>query len=99
VDFEFSSHLFNTTVKTLCDKCFYLEIDVEALFHCCQVTSEQKLFPSSTSYIQENHLHLFEFVGKMLAKAVYEVGVTDSVPINHYGYDVISQMSDVDVIS
>jgi hypothetical protein len=37
------------------------------------VTSEQKLYPSSTSYIQENHLFLFEFVGKMLAKAVYEV--------------------------
>ena len=38
-----------------------------------QVTSEQKLYPSSTSYIQENHLALFEFVGKMLGKAVYEV--------------------------
>ena len=43
---------------------------------CVQVTSEQKLYPSSTSYIQENHLMLFEFVGKMLAKAVYEVGYT-----------------------
>ncbi|WAR01504.1 UBE3B-like protein [Mya arenaria] len=43
------------------------------------VTSEQKLFPSSTSYIQENHLHLFEFVGKMLAKAVYE-GIIVEVP-------------------
>ena len=38
-----------------------------------QVTSEQKLYPSSTSYIQENHLALFEFVGKVLAKALYEV--------------------------
>ncbi|XP_052798070.1 ubiquitin-protein ligase E3B-like [Mya arenaria] len=44
-----------------------------------KVTSEQKLFPSSTSYIQENHLHLFEFVGKMLAKAVYE-GIIVEVP-------------------
>ena len=38
-----------------------------------QVTSDQRLYPSSTSYIQDNHLSLFEFVGKMLAKAVYEV--------------------------
>lgn len=44
-----------------------------------KVTSEQKLYPSSTSYIQENHLLLFEFVGKMLAKAVYE-GIIVEVP-------------------
>ncbi|KAK3084530.1 hypothetical protein FSP39_014813 [Pinctada imbricata] len=44
-----------------------------------RVTSEQKLYPSSTSYIQENHLTLFEFVGKCLAKAVYE-GIVVEVP-------------------
>ncbi|XP_069135904.1 ubiquitin-protein ligase E3B-like [Argopecten irradians] len=44
-----------------------------------KVTSEQKLYPSSTSHIQENHLTLFEFVGKMLAKAVYE-GIVVEVP-------------------
>ncbi|XP_063448958.1 ubiquitin-protein ligase E3B-like [Mytilus trossulus] len=44
-----------------------------------KVTSEQKLYPSSTSYIQENHLSLFEFVGKMLGKAVYE-GIVVEVP-------------------
>ncbi|KAL5016325.1 hypothetical protein ScPMuIL_005914 [Solemya velum] len=44
-----------------------------------KVTSEQKLYPSSTSYIQDNHLALFEFVGKMLAKAVYE-GIVVDVP-------------------
>lgn len=44
-----------------------------------KVTSEQKLYPSSTSYIQENHLALFEFVGKMLGKAVYE-GIVVDVP-------------------
>ena len=38
-----------------------------------QTTSEQRLYPSPTSFINENHLGLFEFVGKMLAKAVYEV--------------------------
>lgn len=44
-----------------------------------KATSEQKLYPSSTSYIQEEHLALFEFVGRMLAKAVYE-GIVVDVP-------------------
>lgn len=39
-----------------------------------QTTSgDERLYPSPTSYIHENHLQLFEFVGKMLGKAVYEV--------------------------
>ncbi|XP_023230770.1 ubiquitin-protein ligase E3B-like [Centruroides sculpturatus] len=44
-----------------------------------QITSEQRLYPSPTSYIQESHLSLFEFVGKMLGKAVYE-GIVVDVP-------------------
>lgn len=40
---------------------------------------EQRLYPSPTSYIHENHLHLFEFVGKVLAKALYE-GIVIDVP-------------------
>ncbi|XP_064612255.1 ubiquitin-protein ligase E3B-like [Liolophura sinensis] len=44
-----------------------------------KATSEQKLYPSPTSYIQENHLCLLEFVGKMLGKAVYE-GIVVDVP-------------------
>ncbi|XP_074641839.1 ubiquitin-protein ligase E3B-like [Tubulanus polymorphus] len=44
-----------------------------------KVTSEQKLYPSTTSHIQENHLALFEFVGRMLGKAVYE-GIVVDVP-------------------
>lgn len=41
-----------------------------------QTTSgDERLYPSPTSYIHENYLQLFEFVGKMLGKAVYEVGV------------------------
>ena len=39
-----------------------------------QTTSgNERLYPSPTSYIHENHLQLFEFVGKMLGKAMYEV--------------------------
>ncbi|KAF7489826.1 Ubiquitin-protein ligase E3B [Sarcoptes scabiei] len=44
-----------------------------------RVTSEQRLYPSPTSFIHENHLSLFEFVGKMLGKAVYE-GIVVDVP-------------------
>ncbi|XP_023931674.1 ubiquitin-protein ligase E3B-like, partial [Lingula anatina] len=44
-----------------------------------KVTSDQKLYPSPTSAIQDNHLTLFEFVGRMLGKAVYE-GIVVDVP-------------------
>ncbi|XP_063241461.1 ubiquitin-protein ligase E3B isoform X2 [Bacillus rossius redtenbacheri] len=44
-----------------------------------RVTSEERLYPSPTSYLQENHLQLFEFVGRMLGKAVYE-GIVVDVP-------------------
>ncbi|KRY69971.1 Ubiquitin-protein ligase E3B, partial [Trichinella pseudospiralis] len=37
-----------------------------------KLTSEGHLYPSPTSYIHENYLLLFEFIGKMLGKAVYE---------------------------
>ncbi|KAG5840356.1 hypothetical protein ANANG_G00187940 [Anguilla anguilla] len=39
----------------------------------------ERLYPSPTSYIHENHLQLFEFVGKMLGKAMYE-GIVVDVP-------------------
>ena len=35
-------------------------------------TSEERLYPSPMSHMTDNHLHLFEFVGKMIGKAVYE---------------------------
>ena len=38
-----------------------------------QVNSQGDLYPSTTSHIHEDHLSLFEFVGTMLGKAVYEV--------------------------
>lgn len=44
-----------------------------------KTTSENRLYPSPTSYLQENHLQLFEFVGRMLGKAVYE-GIVVDVP-------------------
>lgn len=38
-----------------------------------RLTSEERLYPSPTSFMTENHLQLFEFIGRMLGKAVYEV--------------------------
>lgn len=37
-----------------------------------EFTHDKLLYPSSTSNIHENHLELFNFVGRMLGKAVYE---------------------------
>nr|XP_009915141.1 PREDICTED: ubiquitin-protein ligase E3B isoform X1 [Haliaeetus albicilla] len=42
-------------------------------------SGDERLYPSPTSYIHENYLQLFEFVGKMLGKAVYE-GIVVDVP-------------------
>lgn len=44
-----------------------------------KMTTENRLYPSPTSYMNENHLQLFEFVGRMLGKAVYE-GILVDVP-------------------
>lgn len=61
----------------------FLEETIKRVFdpslNLFRATSEQRLYPSPTSYIQENHLSLFEFVGKMLGKAVYE-GIVVDVP-------------------
>ncbi|XP_054155444.1 ubiquitin-protein ligase E3B-like [Oppia nitens] len=61
----------------------FLEDTIKRVFdpslNLFRVTTEQRLYPSPTSHIQENHLSLFEFVGKMLGKAVYE-GIVVDVP-------------------
>ena len=48
-----------------------------------QTTSEGRLYPSPTSSVQENHLQLFEYIGRILAKAVYE-GIVIEVPFAHF---------------
>ncbi|GFT97388.1 ubiquitin-protein ligase E3B [Nephila pilipes] len=61
----------------------FLEETIKKVFdpslNLFRATSEERLFPSPTSNIHENHLSLFEFVGKMLGKAVYE-GIVVDVP-------------------
>lgn len=44
-----------------------------------KTTTDERLYPSPTSHLQENHLKLFEFIGRMLGKAVYE-GIVVDVP-------------------
>lgn len=55
----------------------FLEETIKRVFdpslNLFKATSENRLYPSPTSSMQDNHLQLFEFVGRMLAKAVYEV--------------------------
>ncbi|XP_075221172.1 ubiquitin-protein ligase E3B isoform X2 [Lycorma delicatula] len=61
----------------------FLEETIKRVFdpslNLFRVTSEERLYPSPTSYMQDNHLFLFEFVGRMLGKAVYE-GIVVDVP-------------------
>lgn len=51
------------------------------LFALQTTSGDERLYPSPTSYIHENYLQLFEFVGKMLGKAVYEVGVCRAIAL------------------
>ena len=54
---------------------YYYYCVLDYLYHSLftQTNTAGHLYPSPTSHIQENHLSFFEFVGKMLGKAVYEV--------------------------
>jgi ubiquitin-protein ligase E3 B len=61
----------------------FLEDTIKRVFdpslNLFSTTSEQRLYPSPTSRLHEDHLSLFNFVGKMLGKAVYE-GIVVDVP-------------------
>ncbi|XP_034942891.1 ubiquitin-protein ligase E3B isoform X2 [Chelonus insularis] len=71
----------------------FLEETIKRVFdpslNLFKATSENRLYPSPTSYMQENHLQLFEFVGRMLGKAVYE-GIVVDVPFASF---FVSQFS------
>lgn len=62
--------------------CLFKRLLTSASIHLLQTTSgDERLYPSPTSYIHENYLQLFEFVGKMLGKAVYEVGMLRNIEL------------------
>lgn len=48
----------------------FLEETIKRVFdpslNLFRTTSEERLYPSSTSYLHDNHLQLFEFIGRML---------------------------------
>lgn len=71
----------------------FLEETIKRVFdpslNLFKATSEERLYPSPTSYLQDNHLQLFEFVGGMLGKAVYE-GIVVDVPFASF---FLSQVS------
>nr|CAH7724444.1 unnamed protein product [Callosobruchus chinensis] len=50
----------------------FLEESIKRVFdpslNLFKATSEERLYPSPTSNMQDNHLQLFEFVGRMLGK-------------------------------
>ncbi|XP_031635023.1 ubiquitin-protein ligase E3B-like [Contarinia nasturtii] len=61
----------------------FLEETIKRVFDPSQnlfkTTSDHRLYPSPTSYLLDNHLLLFDFIGRMLGKAVYE-GIVVNVP-------------------
>lgn len=71
----------------------FLEETIKKVFdpslNLFRATSENRLYPSPTSFMQDNHLQLFEFVGRMLGKAVYE-GIVVDVPFASF---FVSQFS------
>lgn len=72
-----------------------------------KTTSDERLYPSPISFVQDNHLQLFEFVGRMLGKAVYE-GIVVDVPFasfflsqllgqtQHTHYSCLDELSSLD---
>nr|XP_033322085.1 ubiquitin-protein ligase E3B isoform X3 [Megalopta genalis] len=71
----------------------FLEETIKKVFdpslNLFKATSENRLYPSPTSSVQDNHLQLFEFVGRILGKAVYE-GIVVDVPFASF---FVSQFS------
>lgn len=53
----------------------FLEESIKRVFdpslNLFKVTSEERLYPSPTSIVHDNHLQLFEFVGRMLGKLYF----------------------------
>lgn len=65
------SGVFKEFLEEICKAAF------DPTLNLFKTTSEGWCSPSPTSYIQEGHLNLFEFIGKILGKALYEEIVID----------------------
>ena len=64
--FDPALNLFKVFVQLIYCKCSQQHKNLQA-------NSNGHLYPSPSSHIHENYLLLFEFVGKILGKALYEV--------------------------
>ncbi|ORY66710.1 HECT-domain-containing protein [Neocallimastix californiae] len=63
--------VFKEFLEELCKAAF------DPALNLFKTTTEGYCSPSPTSYIQENYLAIFEFIGKILGKALYEAIVID----------------------
>lgn len=74
----------------------FLEETIKRVFdpslNLFKATSENRLYPSPTSFMQDNHLQLFEFVGRMLGKAVYEVNLYSRLNKLIVNFDTASKL-------
>ncbi|XP_055328576.1 ubiquitin-protein ligase E3B-like isoform X2 [Paramacrobiotus metropolitanus] len=65
----------------------FLEETIKRVFdpnlHLFKTTVDNRIYPSPTSGIQDEHLQLFSFVGRILGKAVYE-GIVVDVPLANF---------------
>ena len=65
----------------------FLEEIIKRVFdpnlHLFKTTADNRIYPSPSSAIHENHLELINFVGRVLGKAVYE-GIVVEVPLANF---------------
>ncbi|OQV16517.1 Ubiquitin-protein ligase E3B [Hypsibius exemplaris] len=65
----------------------FLEETIKRVFdpnlHLFKTTVDNRIYPSPTSNVQDNHLELISFVGRVLGKAVYE-GIVVDVPLANF---------------
>ncbi|KAI9206065.1 uncharacterized protein BJ171DRAFT_498568 [Polychytrium aggregatum] len=79
------SGVFKEFLEDLASKCF------EPNLNLFKSTPDGTVVPSATSFVQENHLELLEFVGRVFGKALYE-GITLDIPFADFIYSKLLGM-------
>ncbi|KAJ3269143.1 Ubiquitin-protein ligase E3B [Borealophlyctis nickersoniae] len=73
------SGVFKEFLEDLCKQSFSPSLNLFS------TTPDGNVIPSPTSFVQEDHLHLFEFIGRILGKALYE-GIVIDIPFALFVY-------------
>jgi ubiquitin-protein ligase E3 B len=73
------SGVFKEFLEDICKRAFASD------FNLFRTTDDGNCVPSPTSYIHEDYLKLFEFVGRIFGKALYE-GITIDIPFATFVY-------------